>query len=89
MTMQQICMTAALPHRLNSHWMKQLARRAGVSVDTARAWIYRGLPAARAPEVARAVLAEMDLFEAEIAKARAHWGKYVETPSTVGRNQAL
>ena len=52
------------------HTMKRLARLMGVPLDTARHWLYRHFPAARAQELAIKLLRELDEKEAAEARAR-------------------
>lgn len=67
--------TAFIAPALSRHWVKRLARQIGVPAETARAWIYRELPAARRCQVARAVLAECDELERLIAETRRRWAE--------------
>ena len=86
---ESVTSTAAIDGALARHWPKRLARRLGVPLETARFWIYKGMPDARRREIARALLAEMDALEATIAETRRRWsGVANETPGVVAGNEA-
>jgi hypothetical protein len=85
----QVTATAAIDRDLSRHWVKRLARIMGVPTETARCWIYRGLPAARQQEIARALIAEADRLEQLIAETRRRWeGVANEASGAVARGQA-
>jgi len=73
--MPPVTSTAAIDGALSRHWPKRLARSVRVSVETARFWIYKGMPDRRRREIAQAVLAECDRLEAVIADTRRRWGE--------------
>lgn len=85
----QVTATAAIERDLSRHWVKRLARSMGVPTETARCWIYRGLPVARRQEIAHALIAEADRLEQLIAETRKRWEGVANEPSgSVARGQA-
>ena len=86
MTTHNLCETAALA--VVPNWPKRLARAAGVPLETARHWIYWGVPTKRRAEVARLILSELDRVDAFTATARSIWGEYVEEPCSLVRRKA-
>lgn len=72
-TCKRMTSTAAIDGALSRHWPKRLARAVGVSVETARFWIYKGMPDSRRQEIAVALLAECDRLEQVVADTRRQW----------------
>lgn len=69
----EVTTTAAIDGAIARHWPKRLARAVGVPLETARFWIYKGMPDARRREIATALLAECDRLELVIADTRRRW----------------
>ena len=65
--------TAAIDGAISRHWPKRLARAAGVSFETARFWIWKGMPDSRRQEIAAVILAECDRLEVIVQETRMRW----------------